>query len=402
MSEEIRVSRSRRRSRPVDAACGEAGEKAGHDGARVARDRHLRGKVRTENPGIDVHVDEVLGNPAAEAARGNLGEPGADREQAIAVHEGVLGRRHRRPGETHARVEGMGCRKRGKALKRRRDRRPEELGDTGHVIGDVDGAPAHEEAGEARLLEEVDRSFEKTLLGLCGRRGRLEDGQLLDRLLEELQVHGDLDEDRAGDAGHGRSIRVEDRGHDFGVRRGAPRPLRQALQDRVLVELVKLVAEGDVGADAARDHEHGDPVQEGFADAAHGMGDPRGRHDHERSDRAAARSADSVGREGRARLVRDEDGLDLLRLVELVVDLRVVHAGNPERVRHGKLLQGVPHEPGAGPLSADPDRLRHTDAPAIVRAATRPVRTQLPRNVPSREPMPWIPPPPKPAASPTA
>ena len=195
---------------------------------------------------------------------------------------------------------------------------------------------------------------------------------------------------------------VEDRGHDLGVRLRMPRPLRQALQDRVLVELVELVAEGDVRARAARDHEHGDPVEEGLADAAHRVRDARGRHDDERSDRAAARPADPVGREGRARLVRDEDRLDLLRPAELVVDLRVVHARDPERVRHGKLLEGVPHEPGAGSLRADPDRLRHTDAPAIVRAATRPVRTQLPRNVPSSEPMPWMPPPPKPAASPTA
>ena len=32
----------------------------------------------------------------------------------------------------------------------------------------------------------------------------------------------------------------------------------------------------------------------------------------------------------------------------------------------------------------------------------RPVRTQLPRKVPSNEPFPWMPPPPKPAVSPTA
>src|ERR1017187_2641833 len=129
---------------------------------------------------------------------------------------------------------------------------------------------------------------------------------------------------------------------------------------------------------------------------------PRGRQDDERPERPAAGSADPVGRKGRSRLVRDEHRLDLLRAAEFVVDLRVVHARDPERVRHGKLLEGVPHEPCAGPFRADPDRPRHTDAPAIVRAATRPVRTQLPRNVPSREPMPWMPPPPKPAASPTA
>ncbi len=44
----------------------------------------------------------------------------------------------------------------------------------------------------------------------------------------------------------------------------------------------------------------------------------------------------------------------------------------------------------------------HPSTPAIARAASRPVSTQLPRKVPSSEPLPWMPPPPKPAVSPTA
>ena len=205
---------------------------------------------------------------------------------------------------------------------------------------------------------------------------------------EELEVHRNLDEDGARHARHGSVVRLEDRGHDLDVRLGTPRALRQALQDRVLVEFVELVAERDVRASAARDHEHGDPVEEGLADAAHGVRDTRGRHDDESSDRATACPADSVGRERRARLVRDQHRLDPLRPAELVVDLRVVHARDPERVGHGKLLEGVPHEPCAGFPRADPDRLRHTEVSAIVRAATRPVRTQPPRKVPSSEPMP--------------
>ncbi len=41
-------------------------------------------------------------------------------------------------------------------------------------------------------------------------------------------------------------------------------------------------------------------------------------------------------------------------------------------------------------------------APAMAAAAERAVRTEVARNVPSRAPFPWTPPPPKPAASPTA
>ncbi len=177
---------------------GETGEKLRHDGARVGRDRDFRGEVRAENVWIDVHVDEVLGDRAAEAARGNLGESRSDREQAVAIPERILGGGHRRAREAHARVQRMRRRKRRKALQRRRDRRPEALGDACHVVRDVDGAPPHEEAGRPRFLEEVDRRFEKTRLGRLRRRGRLEDGQLVDRLLEELEVHRDLDENGAG------------------------------------------------------------------------------------------------------------------------------------------------------------------------------------------------------------
>ena len=186
------------------------------------------------------------------------------------------------------------------------------------------------------------------------------------------------------------------------MRLRVPRSFRQALQERVLVELVELVSERDVRPRSSRDHEHRDPVEEGLADSAHRMREPGGGHDQECSDGTRVRAADPVRREGRPRLVRDEDRLDRLGLVELVVDLGVMDAWNPERVRDGELLQGVAYEPGAGPFRADREGCRHGEIPAIVRAATRPVRTQLPRNVPSREPMPCMPPPPNPAASPIA
>ena len=62
---------------------------------------------------------------------------------------------------------------------------------------------------------------------------------------------------------------------------------------------------------------------------------------------------------------------------------------------------------GLGRLVEVVDRYRnmpvvHVELPPIARAARRPVSTQLPRKVPSSEPLPWIPPPPKPAVSPTA
>ena len=210
--------------RPLDAALGEAGEKARHDCARVARDRDLRGEVRAENVPGRCRRGSGSRGPCSRSS------PSGSRRIAFRSRAGSRSRRTRSRRRAPRRREKPmpACRgcvggKRRKALQRRRDRRPEALGDARDVVRDVHGAPAHEDAGRTRLREEVDRLVEKTRLRRLRRRGRLEDGQLVDRLLEELEVDRDLDEDRTGHARHGRAVRLEDRGHDLGVRLRAPR-----------------------------------------------------------------------------------------------------------------------------------------------------------------------------------
>ncbi len=54
------------------------------------------------------------------------------------------------------------------------------------------------------------------------------------------------------------------------------------------------------------------------------------------------------------------------------------------------------------PVEPPPDEMPQPAASAAARPALRPEKRQPPRNVPSRERYPCIPPPPKPAASPAA
>jgi len=102
------------------------------------------------------------------------------------------------------------------------------------------------------------------------------------------------------------SVHLAQRRHDVLVAQDVEAGLGQSAHEGVLVDLVQLVALVEVGADAAADHQHRDAVEKRLADAARGVRQARRRHDHQRADLAAAGTADRVGHERAAPLVRDQ------------------------------------------------------------------------------------------------
>ena len=111
----------------------------------------------------------------------------------------------------------------------------------------------------------------------------------------------------------------------------------------MLVHVVQLVGAPEVAADAARDHDHRDAVEEGLADPARRMGHARGGNDQECADPGAG-AADRVRHESAAALVRDEHRRDRFGSAERIVKLGVVHARNSERVADAELFERLARE----------------------------------------------------------
>ena len=111
----------------------------------------------------------------------------------------------------------------------------------------------------------------------------------------------------------------------------------------MLVHVVQLIGAAEIAADAARDHDHRDPVEKGLADAARGVRDARGRDDQQRTDTGTG-PADRIRHESAAALVRDEHGRDRFRRAHLIVELGVVYARYAERVANAELLERVARE----------------------------------------------------------
>src|SRR5262249_15167781 len=112
--------------------------------------------------------------------------------------------------------------------------------------------------------------------------------------------------------------------------------------------------------------------------------------------------ADRIGHERRPALMRDQHLGDAVGIVESVVKLGRVHAGNAEGEARADLLQRIYREPGSRSLHGVSLTPQDNVRPSVDAAAMRPDRMQPPRNVPSSARSPCTPPPPKPAASPTA
>src|SRR6476646_1341249 len=99
--------------------------------------------------------------------------------------------------------------------------------------------------------------------------------------------------------------------------------------------------------------------------------------------------------------MRHQHGRNPVRIVHLVVELGSVHR-NAEGKARTDLLERINREPRSRPFHVVSPAFRNELRPSIAAAAIRPERMQPPRNVPSRARSPCMPPPPKPAASPTA
>ncbi len=115
----------------------------------------------------------------------------------------------------------------------------------------------------------------------------------------------------------------------------------------MLVHVVQLVATAGVAPDAAGDHQHRDAVEERLGDTARRVRDAGRRHDHQRPE-ARAGPAHGVRHEGAAALVGHQHGRDARRLLQLVVDLGVVHARDAERVAHADAFQGLAQQGRGG------------------------------------------------------
>src|ERR1035441_2457245 len=134
------------------------------------------------------------------------------------------------------------------------------------------------------------------------------------------------------------SVRVPPEITSMGIpsRKASPMPLMACVRPAagtmtsvpIVPPLVRLIPSAAEGAPPPR----GASNRRGLS---HPPRPPRGPAGGAGAARAPAGWADPVGREGRSRLVRDKHRLDLLRPAELVVDLRVVHARDPEGVPHG-------------------------------------------------------------------
>ena len=95
---------------------------------------------------------------------------------------------------------------------------------------------------------------------------------LLDVRREHLHVTGDFDEHRAREAGSCDFIRFVDRGHNVFVLVDQEGGLGDAVENALLVELVKLIVTVRIATNTPGDDEEWHAVEVGLANAAHRMG----------------------------------------------------------------------------------------------------------------------------------
>ncbi len=324
-------------------------------------------------------MNQVFGNRASEATGWNLAEANADGEQAIAFAKRILSGRHGRAAESHAGMQWMIAWKCGQSLQRHRYRRPENLGDPRHFIAHINGAPAHENSGRFRRGQQF-HGFANFFFRIHQFRiDRREFGYPVGCSLKELDIHRNLHQHRTGHSAYSRAIRFENHGHDITMLHDSPRALRDSRDQFSLIEFVKLISKIDIGTRSSGNHQKRDAIQIAFADTAHGMRDAGCWNDNQASDSPVSSAAHGIGGERSAAFMRDQDGADLFRSIQLIVKLSIVDAWNPKSVRDRQLLQRIPRQRRA--------RFRcsrsHNDFPS-----TRPERTHPPRNVPSSEPLP--------------
>ena len=230
------------------------------------------------------------------------------------------------------------------------------------------------------------------------RRRRLILREIAGLIGQQEDVDGQLDEHRPGLARSRDPIGLEQCRHHFIMAGDAERRFGQPAHEFVGVHLMQLVAMAGIGARAAGEHQHRDAIEKGFADAACGMRQAGGRNHRQHAD-GIGEPADGIGHERRPALMRDQHLGDAVGIVERVVQFGRMHARNAEGKARADLLQRINREPGSRSLHLPqlPNVL-----PSIDAAAMRPERMQPPRKVPSSARKPCAPPPPKPAASPTA
>ena len=320
-------------------------EQLPHGHAGIGGDAHLRGEIGAHGCRVDVDVDQVLRHRAAIAARGNFAKARAYRQQAVAILERVECGRHGGGAEAHAHVHRMRGGEGAQALQSRGHRRAEQVGKGLELLAYVHRTPAHEQAGVLGRGEQVCGLRNLARLAQRRHRGGLEHWHRLHLLAEELQVYRKLYQHRPRHTGYGGVVRLEDGGDDVLVSLNAPRPLGNGGHQLRLVQLVQLELVGQIRARTAGDDQHGDAVEEGLANAAHGMGDPRRRHDDATPNLALRRAADGIRNKRRPGLMRHQHRMYLVRVVQFVIQLGVVNPRYAERMRNGQLLHRIPRQP---------------------------------------------------------
>ena len=315
----------------------------------IALQGHPGGEVGVEHLRVDVRVNQAVRHRHAVAAGGNFRKARAHRQQAVAAVEGVGGRRHGVIAEAHAHVQRMIARESAQALQRGAGRRVQQLGQA-HQLGlRAHRAPAEEQPRTFGADQQARRLAQGLGVLLRGGDGLLEGRHLVHLAEEVADVVRQLDEYRSRLAAGGDAVGLVQGGNHLGMAADAERGLGDRLEQGMLVDVVQLVAVGAVAVDAAGNDQHRNAVQPGLADAAGRVGDARRRHDHQRAD-AVAGAAHRIGHERRAAFVGDQHRLNLLRGVQLVVQLGVVHAGNAEGETHAQLFQGKTRQCRAGLL----------------------------------------------------
>ena len=183
-------------------------------------------------------MDQVLRHRDAEAAGGDLGKAGADRQQAIAIGKGVARRRHGGGAETEAGMQRMGGGKYRQSLQRGGHRRLQELGDGACLVHRIAGAPADEHGRVPGAEQHFGGATD--LRGGCPLwpGDDWPAGHFAHLAGEHLQVHRDFDEDRSGLAGIRDLPGLEQGGHDLGVAGDVEGRLGQRLEEGMLVEFV--------------------------------------------------------------------------------------------------------------------------------------------------------------------
>jgi len=149
-------------------------------------------------------------------------------------------------------------------------------------------------------------------------------------LAEQLEVHGNLHEHWTRGSGNGSFVSFKDHRNNISVLGYLPGSLDNTVHQPLLVDTVQLIAEVEISAGAAGNHQQRNSIEIALADAAHGVGHPGRGNNHQAADLSVASAADGICRKSSAALVRAQYGSDLIRLAELVVKLGGVNSGDAE------------------------------------------------------------------------